>query len=62
MFSDVWGFSWKLQSLTEAGGSLPRWPGLHVALTIGLLECPLDGALAPREQVIQEVVLEVRMP
>lgn len=65
-FSDVWGFSWKLQSLTDMGGSLPRWPGLHVAFAIGLLE----GALAPprasdsrgrvgSEDALSDVILEV---
>lgn len=70
LLSDVWGFSWKLQSLTEPGRSLSRWRSLHLAITIGLLDCPLDGGpgfprtidsrgRAGSEDALSDLILEV---
>lgn len=54
LFWDVWGFSWKTQSLGESGRidfkvashKAGTWVPRYVGLTTGLCECPLAMVLA----------------
>lgn len=52
LFCDIWGFIWKTQRLDWSWrilfqGGLVTWLGpLHWGITIGLLQCPRDMALA----------------